>query len=354
MKKLFVLSVSLFFVLSVRAQPKITFDQLSHDFGSVNEAVGAVVHDFTFTNTGASPLIIKNVTTTCGCTTPEWPKQPIAPGAKGLIKVSYDVKGRPGAIDKTITVSNNGKPDKVQLRITGAVSPVDISPAEAYRYTAGNLRLDNMHVAFDRVYVHEKPSLVVTAYNQGPDALTVSFVNLPAHIKAEAKPAKIGKDEKASITLTYDAAKKNDWGFVSDRISMILNGDRSKEHKLTVTATIQEDFSRWTADQLQNAPVAVFDKTVIEAGIIKQGEKKTYTWKVTNSGKSKLLLRKVESSGQLTVTAPKEVAPGASAEIIGQYDATGQSGSQSKSLTVITNDPNNAQITLRLKAEVNE
>ena len=83
------LSVLLFFIaFSLSAQPKITFDKEQHDFGKVNEGDGAVSYDFTFKNTGTAPLIIQDVKTTCGCTTPEWTKQPIRPGATGFIKVT--------------------------------------------------------------------------------------------------------------------------------------------------------------------------------------------------------------------------------------------------------------------------
>ena len=350
------LNLSVFLLLiafSLSAQPKITFDKTQHDFGKVNESDGAASYDFTFKNTGAAPLIIQDVKSTCGCTTPEWTKQPVLPGATGFIKVTYDVKGRPGAIDKSITVHNNSS-SAVTLRIIGEVIPVDRHPTEAFRYTAGTIRLDDMHVAFNRMYSYEKPSLVVTAYNPGPEAVKISLINLPAHIKADVTPASIKKGEKATIKLTYDAAKKNDWGFVTDQVSMILNDNKAKDYKLTVTASIEEDFSRWTTAQLQNAPVLSVDMSVIEAGTIKKGDKKTYQVKLTNNGKSKLLIRKVESnSPMLTVDAPKEINANASVNLSVTYDSANQSGEQNKAFTIITNDPKNTQITIRLKAEVN-
>jgi hypothetical protein len=340
---------------SLSAQPKIAFDKTQHNFGKVNESAGTASYDFTFKNTGTTPLIIQDVKTTCGCTTPEWTKQPIRPGATGFIKVSYDVIGRPGAINRTITVYSNSPSSPAQLHIIGEVIPVERHPSETFRYIVGTIRLDDMHVAFNRVYSYEKPSLVVTAYNPGPDAVKVSFINLPVYIKAAVTPATIKKGEKATIKLTYDAARKNDWGFVSDRISMILNNNTATDYKLTVTATIEEDFSRWTTAQLQNAPVVSIDRQIIDAGKIKKDEKKAYQVKLTNNGKSKLMIRKAESvSPLITVDAPKEVNAGASADMTVTYDSTGQSGEQSKAITLITNDPKNAQIIVRLKANVTE
>ena len=354
MKKLLYIFIPLLIIsFTAWAQPNIAFDKLLHDFGKVSEGDGAVSHDFTFKNTGTAPLNIQDVKTTCGCTTREWTKQPVPPGGTGFVKVFYDVKGRPGAIDKTITVFSNSKTSPVTLRINGEVTAVERHPSEAYRYTAGTIRLDDMHAAFNRVYSYEKPSLVITAYNPGPDAVKISFIDLPPHIKADVSPARIAQGEKASIKISYDAAKKNDWGFVADRISMILNDNKSKDYKLTVTATVEEDFSRWTTAQLQNAPVLILENANINAGKIKKDEKKEFTLKVTNSGKSKLLIRKaLSASQQVTVVAPKELAAGASENIIISYDPSGQTGEQSKTVSIITNDPKNANITIRLNAEV--
>jgi len=343
----------LFVAFNLSGQAKITFDKTQHDFGKVNEGDGAAIYDFSFKNTGSTPLIIQDVKTTCGCTTPEWTKQPIRPGGTGFIKVSYDVKGRPGGIDKTITVHSNGSAAPVQLRIIGEVKPVDRHPTEAYRYPVGSIRLDDMHVAFNRLYSNEKSGLVVTAYNPGPDAVKISFVNLPAHIQTEVKPSTIKEGEKTQIRVVYDAARKNDWGFVADQISMILNDNKTKEYKLTVTANIEEDFSKWTVAQLQNAPVISVEKQVIEGGNIKKGEKKNFQVKLTNTGKSKLMIRKIESGSILiTVDAPKEINAGASADLNITFDSTNQSGDQNKSITLITNDPKNAQIFFRFKADV--
>lgn len=102
---------------------KIGFTEYRHDFGNVKEKDGAVSHEFTFSNEGDGNLIIIDATATCGCTRPEYPKHPIAPGKKGKIKVTYNPAGRPGPIDRTVTVKTNGSPKKVRLKIVGNVIP---------------------------------------------------------------------------------------------------------------------------------------------------------------------------------------------------------------------------------------
>ncbi|HLO91823.1 MAG: DUF1573 domain-containing protein [Chloroflexota bacterium] len=97
----------------------ISFTKLVHDYGTI--FVGGDGNcEFEFTNTGKEPLILSNVKSSCGCTVPSWPKEPILPGKKETIKVKYDTN-RIGPINKTITVSSNAKNDPVVLKITGNI-----------------------------------------------------------------------------------------------------------------------------------------------------------------------------------------------------------------------------------------
>jgi hypothetical protein len=99
---------------------EITFDKLVHDYGTIFEGDPGEC-EFVFKNTGKEPLVLSNVFSSCGCTIPSWPKDPIMPGKSSAIKVKYSTS-RIGGINKTITVeSNAGESKRVELRITGTV-----------------------------------------------------------------------------------------------------------------------------------------------------------------------------------------------------------------------------------------
>jgi hypothetical protein len=128
MKKIFMLIpiflISVFIGCSqttdqVAAGAEIKFEDSSHDYGTIPYD-GNGTFDFIYTNTGKEPLVLKNVNTSCGCTVPEWPKDPIAPGAKGTIKVKYNTKNI-GSFTKTVTVYSNAVTNPVTLKITGTV-----------------------------------------------------------------------------------------------------------------------------------------------------------------------------------------------------------------------------------------
>ena len=99
--------------------PEITFDKMVHDYGTVAFG-GDGVCTFKFTNTGKEPLILQQPQSSCGCTVPTWPKEPVLPGATDEIQVTYNTK-KVGPINKTITVRSNAKTNTVVLRITGKV-----------------------------------------------------------------------------------------------------------------------------------------------------------------------------------------------------------------------------------------
>ena len=110
---------------SVMAQGKadIVFEKQTHDFGSFLESDGVQTTTFKFTNKGEAPLVLSNVRASCGCTTPKWTREPVAPGKSGEIQVSYNPKNRPGSFNKSVTVTSNAAVATVVLRITGKVAP---------------------------------------------------------------------------------------------------------------------------------------------------------------------------------------------------------------------------------------
>lgn len=100
--------------------PAFSFVEELHDFGTIKE--GEVVeHTFEFVNDGEAPLVITNARATCGCTVPEWPKEPIPVGEKGEVKVRFNSSKKPGVQNKTVTLSANTWPATKRIRIKANV-----------------------------------------------------------------------------------------------------------------------------------------------------------------------------------------------------------------------------------------
>lgn len=101
---------------------EITFEKNIYDFGTIKEG-DLVNYKFKFTNTGKNPLLITNASASCGCTVPNWSKEPIAPGKTGEIDVTFNSEGKPNHAEKTVTVVANTIPTNTMLLIKGEVTP---------------------------------------------------------------------------------------------------------------------------------------------------------------------------------------------------------------------------------------
>jgi uncharacterized protein (DUF58 family) len=122
MKKLLFVFAFLFVATFANAQGVIKFKTESHDFGKIEEGTQATF-TFEFTNTGTAPVVISNAQASCGCTTPDWTKEPVMPGKTGKVTASFNSQGRPGNFSKTVTVVSNSEAPQIVLSIKGEVNP---------------------------------------------------------------------------------------------------------------------------------------------------------------------------------------------------------------------------------------
>jgi hypothetical protein len=161
---------------------------------------------------------------------------------------------------------------------------------------------------------------------------------------------KLKPDKKSYVLISYDASKRNDWGLNFDKIIMKTNDDTLAEKNIFVSAEIKEDYSQLTSLQLADAPRIIFDSINYEFGDIKEGEHLLHDFFFTNTGKTDLVIRKLTSScGCLHTTIEnKIIKPGERSKIRSEFYTAGKSGDQQKTITVVTNDPENSTIILSL------
>lgn len=121
---------------AVTGGPEITVDKDVHDYGTIKKGANGTC-EFNITNTGSEPLIISRAKGSCGCTVPDWPKEPILPGESAVMTVRYDTK-RVGAINKSVTITSNAtnKPTTV-VRIKGKVLPTENEESMPVKKQAG-------------------------------------------------------------------------------------------------------------------------------------------------------------------------------------------------------------------------
>jgi len=336
------------------AKARIAFEKLQHNYGTFKEELGVQTVSFNFKNDGTVPLIINNVQASCGCTTPEWTRQPIAPGAKGLIKVSYDPRNRPGVFNKTIRVSSNAENSDVVLTILGDVTARARTIEEDFPNVIGPLRAKTNHIAFVQIKENQVRKDSTEIVNISDQPVQLSFKTPPPHLSAVIRPAKLAPKQKGYMVVTFDASKIKAYGFVMHRIYLNIDGQDDYRNSIAVSTTLEEDFSKLSAAELTNAPVVKYDVESFDFGDIKPGSKVEHTFNLKNTGKRDLIIRDVKSSCGCTAVSPSKnmIASNESVPLKVVFDSTGKSGRQNKTITIITNDPKNPTTVLRISTNI--
>ncbi len=360
MKRVLIFIVLLVANILIYAQqkgPNISWDATTYNFGDVKEEGGKVSHKFIFTNTGSEPVVINNVRPSCGCTTLDYTKAPVPPGGKGFVTAAFDPRRRVGKNSKSVTVTTNTTPSTTILRFTVNVLPKPRTLEDDYPRVMGELRLKTNHLALMKIKDNDIKEGKLDIVNTQDHDLTIGFKNVPPYIQIEAVPSTLKPKQKGQIRVKYDAHKKGDYGFLLDRIPVSINGNtNNNRYSISISATIVEDFSKLTPQQLAKAPKIEFEQKTFNFDTITRGEIINHVFKFKNTGKSDLIIRKTKAScGCTIVEAPETVIkPGKKGELKVRFNSAGKRNRQNKSITVITNSPSMSQVVLRITGFVKE
>lgn len=348
--KISLLIVCLFAFLSSFSQAVIQFSSRAHDFGTIKEVNGAVSYDFEFVNTGKAPILVKNVESSCGCTSPQWSKQPVLPGQKGFVKATFDPKDRPGYFDKTITVYSNAQPAVLELKIKGTVEGKTRTILDDYPYELpSGLRLPLEHISLMKVKKGEVKSMAVQVLNNAGKQVNVSFSGLPVYLKIAIEPQTIPNKGQATLKAAYNTSMSGEYGLNKEEITMIVDG---KKYALPVSVFVEEDFKN--ADPAA-APMIEADKKYYNFGTTTSAQPVTYTYQIKNTGKAALKIhRAYANDDRIEVEmAQKELKPGESAALTVKTKAGAEAGKVTALISVISNAPAAAELSLRFYGQIN-
>lgn len=347
MKKYSILFICLALSLVAWSQkPVITFEVKEYNFGKVNEADGKITHVFDFKNMGNSPLVINRVQASCGCTTPTWTKEPIEPGQKGSITVTYNPLGRPGTFTKTITVYSNATEEQV-LIIKGEVIPKQGTTTVVYPVNMGGLLAKNKVIQLNSIDKGAIQTRTLDIQNSTKNLLKPTFENLPPYLTVNIVPEILKPNEEGKITISFNSKNYSQWGPVSDDIYVIINGQKNytEEFKISIFGNVVEDFSKMTLDQKRKAPILEIPVKSFYVGTLKAGSRKVIKYKVNNIGQNSLEIRRIiNNNKEFSVRQNKiSVQGGKSGEIIVELNTKNLAeGNYKKTFTIQTNDPDNS------------
>ena len=234
-------------------------------------------------------LILNDVKASCGCTTPEWTKEPVLPGKSGSIRVTFNPKNRPGSFSKTIQVNSNADLPVVTLVIKGVVIPAE-KIEDVYRFSVGPVRIQTIYAAFGEIYKGSTGKFSIKVMNTSHDTtVQLSFKQLPPYISVKMVPASLGPQQEGRIDMEYASSLQNNWDYVVDRVDLLLNGKAAPNNRISITANIKENFGALTAEEMALAPVVQFDETTFDFGTTSPDKVIEHVFILTNAGKSNLV-----------------------------------------------------------------
>lgn len=236
--------LALLLSVAAYAQPQIEFDKTKHDFGEIPEGPKAS-YTFEFTNTGDAPLTLQNVRASCGCTTPEWSREPIMPGEKGKITAVYNTKGRPGVFRKTITISSNAEEPTMRLYINGNV--IREAQEEEQNQNEGQgsinpnvkmpkLKIDNRVHNFGKMEVNQALAQNFRITNEGEKPISFRSVYSRCNCTSyRVVPEILAPGATGTLTVTY---RPKSLGKQEEEVYVVINAPFSEDNIIKLNSEV--------------------------------------------------------------------------------------------------------------------
>jgi len=312
---------------------KISFNETDHNFGVIGEKDGNATFNFILTNNSDEAIVVTNVVASCGCTKPVWTKEPVEPGKKGTISVSYNPLGRVAPFVKTITVTiSNQAP--IYLKIRGTVVQ---SFQEKYPVAIGNYLMKTKDLDFGRIEWKGTKTIHLEVYNNSDKPISQKALKLPKYLTVDFNPVIIPAKTAGVVDVTLNAQDDNSYGNLSGDFTLLINEARQS---FSYAATVVDDFSQWDATKKANAGKINVSDSEIYFGNFASGNSKMV--KIANSGKLPLTVHTIQSSDPFISISKSHFAinPGEITEVKVTVDSKKAQTNLSSKVLIITDDPN--------------
>ncbi|MCX4311831.1 MAG: DUF1573 domain-containing protein [Muribaculaceae bacterium] len=332
----------------------------SHDFGAFDESMGVVETEFRFVNRGDEPVVILAARANCGCTTPRYRRDAVAPGDTASVVVGFNPSGRVGRFEKYVYVDTNtgggGCRQRQRLSIGGVVIGSSNTLRSRFPVDAGALKLQGNTAALGRVKKGRMTSCNIRAYNQSGDTVVARVEGLPRYIKAYVRPERVPPGEMANVYFSFNTIDCKDcWGIVADSAFLRVDGQDGRV-LLESVAIVEEDFSKMTPGQREKAPRAVLECDRVDFGRMPVADSVMEgSVRLSNGGRSALAVRRVYTADRgVSVSVDRDkVKRGGEAVIRVSVNPSELAGDLLNArIQVITNDPDNPVQTLRAVGEL--
>ncbi len=348
----------------------VRMDKTSHDFGDIMVSDGPVTATFKATNVSDKPLLIYNVVTSCGCTSVEWTRKPIAPGQDGAIKATFknDEKGYP--FDKSLTVYFSGMKRPVILRLRGVSHDRKFTLEEVYTTRFGDLAFKKVDIKGGNMSQGQQKSGEIVVANLGRKPLSLGFADVSQGLSLKVSPNPVPANSTAKVSYTVTADRQH-WGKNYYYATPLVDGRQYKavvrpssesepvaagaeavvadpnpelgagKSRIGIFTFTKENFSVLTDKEREAGANPIADESTFSFGKVKAGGKVDCEFVFTNKGKSPFRIYKVDSESSRVSARPfPDVPAGGKGALKVTFDTKGfPAGECLIVLTLTTNSP---------------
>lgn len=337
----------------------LPFNVYAQQLSVKNEVIdcGNVIYEqpvtakFEMQNMSSNPISIKDVKTSCGCTTVEYPKGQIAPGESFVVNATYDSR-QMGHFFKDIALYSDASQQPFYLQIRGVVVEEIIDFAGQYPYTIADLNVDRNDVEFDDVNRGDRPVQKINIRNASSKSVSPVVMHLPSYMQAQVSPTTLQPGRQGTISLILDSKKVRDYGLTQTSVFLgMYPGDKVHPDKeISVSTVLLPAFTEMTETQMQYAPK--LGLSAEELNIAFNGKaKKTETIIIENLGRSELDISSLQmfTAGMKVKLNKTKLQSGEQAKLKITVDAKEIKKARSKPrVLMITNDPKRAKVIINV------
>ena len=280
----------------------IEADRMVHNFGNILLGSGPVKCSFSITNISGKPIVIYNVASTCGCTDVTWTKEPILPGGKGEIAVTYSNDEGPYPFDKTLTayISDIKKP--VLFKVRGICTEKDKPLEEIYTVSYGPLAMRESMIKVGNLEQERQKSEAVLVANLSEKPVKVTFGDVSEHLDITVSPNPIPARSTGEMSFTVTASRDL-WGknryWATPQIDGKAYRNNNGDSRIGFWAYTKENFSHLTDAEKDAGSRPTFGTSTFNAGKVKKGEVIHAEYSFVNEGKSDFCVYKVDADTRI-------------------------------------------------------
>ncbi|GHU61821.1 hypothetical protein FACS1894123_01770 [Bacteroidia bacterium] len=346
---------------SAYSQGGISFNETTHDFGTIGSRDGRVSFDFILTNNTEVALLINNVSASCGCTVPTWTKEPIPPGKTGNITVTFDPSAYRTTFEKRITVYTSKEQTPLVLLIKGTaveghleqqgVVKADVKKPlyeEEYPMVVGSIyRLKSKDLNFGQLEPGEEKTIRLEVFNNSDKAIKQKLNEAPNYLKVLLSAMEIPPRAAATIDVTIDT-KSAEYGNHKGNITLQVDG---VAQTFPYSVSVLENFAKWTASKKENAGKVNISTIEINFGNMSTGNSRKL--KLSNSGKNILHVKNIQSTDPLVKVSEKsfDILPGEIVELQVSIDTKKVKSVLSSQLVIYSDDPSKPVLDVAILAK---